>query len=336
MDKNRSLINKQRGSASIVAIILIMLLLAICKSLFPLSQSENTIASNFRNGIAAQYLAEGGVRRAIFELSRDNSWHGVSEDIGTAPTNGHLVITVKPTNDVVWVTSSATINSSDRFNTVQRVVGFAYVWPPGRNNIVYDYAVFSGGKMTISPGVSIKKDSPGRAHAMAGSRSTIDNYGTIDNGWDQNRVDLQVPIIDRNSYEQGAPPPPTNAEIDNYCGLTGRIYCYTSSRGESYSITDYRNLPGNGVIYSKSAVFIGEGVKLPGRVIIISEASIIINKNARLNKALLVAGQNIEIADNVKLTGCIIAGDTLIVNNGTEIIYDPDINNMIQTNFWGN
>lgn len=336
MGTKKSLVNRQQGSAAVVTIILVILLLAIGKAVFLLNRAENAVGNNFRSGIAAQYLAEGGARRAIFELNKDINWKGVAADIGTAPNNGHLVITVKPANDVIWVTSTATVNSDDRFNTAQRIVGFAYIWPPERNNYTYDYAVFSGGQMTVCSGAAVKTNRPEQTHAMVGSRSTINNSGTIDNGLEQNRTDIQVPVIDRNSYQQGAPPPPSTAEIDSYHGLTGRIYYYTPVRGESYAIADYRKLPGNGVIYSQAAVLIGEGVKLPGRVTIISEASITVKRNARLDKALLVARQNIEIAENVQITGCVVAGDILNIKEGTEIVYDPDVRNMVQTNYWFN
>ncbi|MGL5512394.1 MAG: PilX N-terminal domain-containing pilus assembly protein [Sporomusa sp.] len=68
---------KQSGASSLFVItaVLIVLLLALLGSSFSLlSSTELNMAVNYRDGIAALYLAEAGAKRALVELSYNLEW----------------------------------------------------------------------------------------------------------------------------------------------------------------------------------------------------------------------------------------------------------------------
>lgn len=68
----------QGGSASVLALVAILFLGVLGSSFIGLSSTEVNMAANYRDGIAAQYLAEAGARRAIVELSKNPNWKPVN------------------------------------------------------------------------------------------------------------------------------------------------------------------------------------------------------------------------------------------------------------------
>lgn len=63
---------KNRGSAGITALIVMMILVSAGMAAISLSSTESTIASGYRDGIAAQYLAEAGALWALTQLKKEN------------------------------------------------------------------------------------------------------------------------------------------------------------------------------------------------------------------------------------------------------------------------
>ncbi|HWR43647.1 hypothetical protein [Sporomusa sp.] len=70
----RKWISSETGAASFFAIIAMAILGNIGGAFLYLSSAEVTMAANFRDGVAAQCLAEAGVRRGLVELSHNANW----------------------------------------------------------------------------------------------------------------------------------------------------------------------------------------------------------------------------------------------------------------------
>ena len=70
-----------QGSATIAVMISLTVLICLSAALAHLMRTETDSAINFRDGIAAQCLAEAGLRRAIVVLYNNGNPHGLAETI---------------------------------------------------------------------------------------------------------------------------------------------------------------------------------------------------------------------------------------------------------------
>ena len=68
-----------RGAAAVAALVSLSLLLFLGTALARLMKIEADATQNFREGIAAQYIAEAGLRRAIVVLYNNGNPHGLGE-----------------------------------------------------------------------------------------------------------------------------------------------------------------------------------------------------------------------------------------------------------------
>jgi Tfp pilus assembly protein PilX len=78
---------RERGSVTVMGIVMMMLLTSMGTALLLLSKTNLEISANRRDGIAAQYLAEAGVQLAIAKLKTDPNFVNQTE------TN-HSVVTL--------------------------------------------------------------------------------------------------------------------------------------------------------------------------------------------------------------------------------------------------
>src|SRR2546427_10843555 len=103
-DCARARLRDQRGSALAAVLVLVVLLtmvgVAMVNSTFP----EISVAYNAGDAAAAQYAAEAGLSRAIYELSQNAGWTGTTAAIG----DGQYVVTVTSSGSVRSITSTGT------------------------------------------------------------------------------------------------------------------------------------------------------------------------------------------------------------------------------------
>lgn len=71
----------ERGSAAVAALVVLSLFVCLGMALARLLQTETASTINFRDGIAAQGIAEAGLRRAIVVLYNNGNPHGLAETI---------------------------------------------------------------------------------------------------------------------------------------------------------------------------------------------------------------------------------------------------------------
>ncbi len=110
---------QQNGSAVILAVFVVVLLSALGAAFCVLSSTEIKTSQSFRDGVAAQYLAESGAKRAMLKLSQDSTWMPVpstlKENLGTAPTAGYYEVSVTNNgSNKRTVTSVGVVNKARR------------------------------------------------------------------------------------------------------------------------------------------------------------------------------------------------------------------------------
>lgn len=117
-----------QGSAGIMALIALSLVMALGSFVVMLASSESNISANFRDGIAAQYLAEAGVQDAIVKLKTDTGFAAATQvsTISSAntvnsstvknsgPTSGTYTATVTGVGNTRKIISIGTVNQAKR------------------------------------------------------------------------------------------------------------------------------------------------------------------------------------------------------------------------------
>jgi hypothetical protein len=94
----------ERGAALVTVLILIVVLSAIGVAMVNAELTEITIAYNQGDATAARTAAEAGLARAIYELSNNAAWPGVTTAIG----NGQYQVTVTSSGNVRVIQSVGT------------------------------------------------------------------------------------------------------------------------------------------------------------------------------------------------------------------------------------
>src|SRR2546425_2411434 len=94
----------QRGSALATALVLIVLLTVAGVVMVNSTLTETSIAYNQSDSAAAQYAAEAGLSRAMYELSQNAGWTGTTAAIGDA----QYVVTMTSSGSVRAITSTGT------------------------------------------------------------------------------------------------------------------------------------------------------------------------------------------------------------------------------------
>src|SRR5712691_1168381 len=94
----------ERGSALAVVLVLIVVLTVAGAAMVNTTLTEISVAYNAGDAVAAQYAAEAGLSRAIYELSQNAGWTGTTAAIG----DGQYVVTVTSSGSVRSITSTGT------------------------------------------------------------------------------------------------------------------------------------------------------------------------------------------------------------------------------------
>jgi len=103
-DRATTRLRDQRGSALAAVLVLVVLLTMVGVAMVNSTFTEISVAYNAGDTAAAQYAAEAGLSRAIYELSQNAGWTGTTAAIGT----GQYVVTVTSSGLIRSITSTGT------------------------------------------------------------------------------------------------------------------------------------------------------------------------------------------------------------------------------------
>lgn len=163
----------ERGSAAITAVIAMIMLGLLGSAFVALSTTELRIATAYRDGVAAQYLAEAGVLYARIRLRSDvdpalrtylDGDLRLTKTVDKTP--GRYTVTISRVSagspNVRKIVSTGTVNDAKRtvsltLDLSQNSLGL----PEDAANIIFNNALFSGGMMEIgriSSGYNITGD----------------------------------------------------------------------------------------------------------------------------------------------------------------------------------
>src|SRR5437016_11491924 len=103
-DSATTRLRDQRGSALAAVLVLVVLLTMVGVAMVNSTFTEISVAYNASDTSAAQYAAEAGLSRAMYELGQNPGWTGITAAIGT----GQYVVTVTSSGLIRSITSTGT------------------------------------------------------------------------------------------------------------------------------------------------------------------------------------------------------------------------------------
>ncbi len=109
---------ENKGSAAIAALVSLSILLCLGGGLASLMKTETEATKNFCEGIAAQGLAEAGVRRALVVLYNSGTPNGLTETVKRDSFAGSYQIVTNVEGSALRVRSSGKVGSARRSASV--------------------------------------------------------------------------------------------------------------------------------------------------------------------------------------------------------------------------
>jgi len=315
---------EQKGSAGVLAVIMSALLLLVGGGYLAIAKTERATAASYRDGIAAQYLAEAGLQDAVAQLKADTAGTGirdasksatgtpsvVSGIINSGPTSGTYSWTVKKsaadTDRTRTVTSVGAVGSSKRTIIATVTLGGG----------VFSYMAYGGGDMSADNNANIKGDIGSNKTVFVKNNANIDgnvsahetistqNNSHITGTQTEGADSITIPTFSGSNYasaETLAGGTTWSAGVYKVMGdLTLANNTQISVTGD---VTIY--VAGKVTVNNNSLVnMAGTAVANPaGRLVILAEDTITIENNAYLGNVLLLAKKNIAISNNAGVLG---------------------------------
>lgn len=348
---NCRMILTERGSSGLLAILIMPLLLFFGIALHALTSTELTTSISFRQGIAAQHLAESGVQHAIVKLKTNRSFIDTTNTKQVSAAN-----TLNSSNQLHGAGSYKVIVTGSGNNRSIAAIGQSgkakrqLVVAAVLQDSIYDYAAVAGQYMTINDAVY------GNV-GLHESRDYLTQNGTIHGELEFHRSDLVYPKIpvplESGFYSQGDHSLGSTYDsgdkrlsglyfIDsNFTMNGGKFYSDPSDPATLYVHGDAifsGHIQGNLTVIASGFITFNSGSTIPeqiqlyagrditlnrmasGQALIMANESIYLNSPSKLDKAVLYAANDLHI--NASITGIAIAGKNLVQNSGGIIIYD--------------
>src|SRR3989454_224783 len=152
----------ERGSALATVLVLVVLLTVAGVVMVNSTLTETSIAYNQSDSAAAQYAAEAGLSRAMYELSQNAGWTGTTAAIG----DGQYVVAVTSSGSVRAITSTGTRGGG------RRVVKAAVkAVPQSATSTVLANTTATIGSPTT--GLTVRNDFPSTAASAVHSNNTL-------------------------------------------------------------------------------------------------------------------------------------------------------------------
>ena len=313
---------QERGSVAIMAIIVMTLLLVLGGAYITLSSTEVDISTDYRNGVAAQYLAEAGVQEAIVKLKTETDFvtktgntTGITTTSATqnegTPTAGSYKVTVTGSGTTRTITSTGTVGSGRTAAKRQIILN---VMPPSSGaSGIYSYPVYSATSVIINGGARVELGS-------AGSSGSVGNNGYVEGGIQPNKS-YSFPDFSGINYSSSPQLPQNINGGEKLTNLSG-IYYVNSAFNISGDLISATN--STVTIYVKGNVNVNGGAHINGNFRIIANGDIDVNGD--INKGILIANgtyNDSHVNGGAHIYGSVITKGKLLIN-GT-VTYDEGL-----------
>lgn len=309
-----AVLKRDRGSAAITALIVMTMLAIVGTAAAALSSTEGAIAAGYRDGIAAQYLAEAGALWAITQLKKENSvvitniqttgeYQAVSSAKNSNTTTGNYQISITnphfPLDKGSRTITSVGIVAGSK---AARTVGLLITGSSDTRG-VYRNAVYSGAAITVGD--------EGRIRGNAAAADLISGHQAISGSISPYSQEA-MPSFGLIDYTNNPQINPTISSIET---VTLRAVNYYVQKNFNVGGTIH-NVTGEGVnIYVKGNVTINSGAKCKGRITIVASGTVIVHQHESTSLTLVALGdKDSQVKAGANLNGSMIAKGNVLVN----------------------
>ena len=112
-----------RGSAAIAAVISLAILIVLGSVLARIMKTEAASTKNFHDGIAAQMIAEAGLRRAVVVLYTNGDPHGLAETVEREFFTDTYHVSAQMEGESLRISSVGSVGSARRTASVSVRLG---------------------------------------------------------------------------------------------------------------------------------------------------------------------------------------------------------------------
>lgn len=343
---------KQQGSVGIVAVIAMMVLVLAGTAYVGLALTELKISTTYRDGAAAQYLAEAGALSARMKLKYDteNFRSLTNTDAGypnppirvyknsDEPTAGYYEVIVKRFQSdpaMREIVSVGTVHSAQRIVKIRLEISPGMpVAIPTELQETFTYGLVSGSKLTIGDNglVSGTIRTNDRLHI---GKATINGtcYYSVDNRGvfvDQQAMLSTSPVIvtsylpfpDLTLIRSDCQTKATRTVAGDYIIGTNQsfnkdVYFVNGNLSFTNNIT----MTGKAIFYVTGDITVSAS-NGKGNMLLISDRNIIIGPNNKLENFLMHAAQNIYIDSGSSVVGALSAQGEIILQEGASVSFE--------------
>lgn len=321
----------ETGTALIAAIMVMAMVASLVAVCLTLATNEGVFVRAHLYSIQAVYLAEAGAEKAVAKLQQEQEWEG-SENLGAGSYQVDLTshgekVELSPdgktrtTIKFYLIESTAQVGKVKKkvtLNAQMKTIEILGELEQSENiPLVFKKAIFSGGLID------------GKKTTVNGdlvSNGSVNLKNCIINGHITEKAGLTIPPLLDSAYSSGETLPNLVYKKGVYTlgsnlNLSGGVYVVQGD----LSINNNIRISGEGTIYVKGSVNISNNVVFQdsnGSFAVLASNNITCRENAAFSGGILYAQNTINIENNVRITGSVVAGYKVNIDNNSVINYD--------------
>ena len=357
-------VKNQRGSASVIALCLVLVLTIMSAGVAFMMNTEGRLATENKDLIEAKYAAESGAKRAIIEFEKINDsktpdWTWLNKDkafIDNIGTKKYKVIiyekgdtTKTNVTPVTTASKTYTIQATGMVNGVSKTmlldVNVTSLSAPGTPYYVGDAAFYSDAAVTVSADFKNNTEVHGASSYTVGGTESKKAI-TYDPGYSQfeNYKSLVFPKI---SYDQIKKMLTIGTKSYDFSSAqlitnsTTAINLTESNHYAAYATGDWApqstvTIYGSGVIYVAGNLLLDQNVTIdckdPAGILFVVNGNITSTTNGSnnfkvVNAAMLVGGAVVGTKNNFDIKGTLVSKGTMDFKNNATFNYDAVVAN---------
>lgn len=339
----------RRGAAGVLAVVTCALLLLVGGAYVTLSRSERGTAAFYRDGIAAQYLAEAGLQDGIARLRFDtggiraasNSLTGISWNssgpLNSGATAGTYRVTVyKSATDTAQTRTVSAVGTLTQANgapfTAQRTM--VATVNLGGGSGAFQNVLYAGTQLSIAKNTDFYGDVTVDGNIVINSRTTISSgIFTAQGGSGTVTAGTGGTIAPYGAVTETFPVNFSTANTQ-YAGATILAAFPRSLSTGMYRINGNArlnndlNTTGNVTVYVDGDLTvdgqtdINKGAAAGNNLLLVVKNNININANFNMTNTVLIAGGAINIAGQTDVNGALIAQGGININANSNLTYN--------------
>lgn len=314
----------QRGSATVLGIGIMVILLIFIAGLMPMLANEVKLGTINRDAIEAQYAAEAGTKRAITEFDHSSpSWDWLNSDRPFVDDNTKKYNTIiydksDPTKKTITpnITSNGTyiIRSIGTVGKAKRTV-YTEVGVTVSSNSPFQYVGYAGGAASFE-------------QLPAVNDAAFGVVGAFSNAQGRNVINVAQGSIQIPSYSALTALRSPNRIVET---INGDYEIPMNTTVQDKTLIINGNLTGTNVNFKNANIFVSGSTTLSnfnmnGTNFLVSQGSLSATDNSNFNNSVVVTYGALA-AKNVNLKGSIIAAGSMSFSGGGNFNYDRTVVN---------